>query len=184
MRGRLSEAVRTLRVMSVNRQDGRGVCTGKSVRAGFQGTTGVKPERAERRRLLQLRFEYVRRQYLRQQDGGLFSGGIPDIERYAVAPVGFKRVADGFVAVSPVGFEKRDVFSATRRRKVSVDSEVLSFKRQTRHHLAVKLMKPGGGRQVRRRPWQACTVPIPVLRQRRQRGICRGMMCRLRKLCR
>ena len=64
----------------------------------FQGTTGGKPERAERRRLL------------RQQDGGLFSGGIPDIERYAVASVGFKRVADGFVAVSPVGFEKRDVF--------------------------------------------------------------------------
>lgn len=59
---------------------------------------------------MQLRFEYVRRQYLRQQDGGLFSGGIPDIERYAVASVGFKRVADGFVAVSPVGFEKRDVF--------------------------------------------------------------------------
>lgn len=110
MRGRLSEAVRALRAMSVNRQDGRGVCTGKSVRAGFQGTTGVKPERAERRRLLQLRFEYVRRQYLRQQDGGLFSGGIPDIERYAVAPVGFKRVADGSVAVSPVGFEKRDIF--------------------------------------------------------------------------
>lgn len=35
MRGRLSEAVRTLRAMSVNRQDGRGVCTGKSVRAGL-----------------------------------------------------------------------------------------------------------------------------------------------------
>ena len=110
MRGRLSEAVRALRAMSVNRQDGQGVCTGKSVRAGFQGTTGGKPERAERRRLLQLRLEYVRRQYLRQQDGGLFSGGIPDIERYAVASVGVKRVADGFVAVRTVCFEQREFF--------------------------------------------------------------------------
>ena len=40
----------------------------------------------------------------------MFSGGIPDIERYAVASVGVMRVADGFVAASPVGVEKRYVF--------------------------------------------------------------------------
>lgn len=48
--GGLSGAVRTSRARSVNRQDGRGVCTGKSVRAGFsrndRGQAGAGGEAA------------------------------------------------------------------------------------------------------------------------------------------